>query len=1128
MRNFKKFLTLVLAVMMVVSAFSFSTSAASQFTDVDGENEYLAKSVSLLNYVGVAKGVSETEFGTEQPVTRQQFALFVYRLMKAGKDAPKTGNNTTKFADLTDATYFYAISWANSQGIINGRSETSFDPNGTITLQEAYAMLVRALGYEKDGETLPYPHGYNEVAEQKGVALDEGLDSTINYTDALTRGDMAILLYNTFFAETGVAEVYNVETDMGDGRTVVKQVEDYPTLCEKVFDVKEVEYQAVATPHYAFDGFDVTDDLGYGAVLFQYVDSDNVSMNEVPNLVYVAGKDISVADEELDNYFMAHFTTFIKVDEDDTNEIESILFADSNMTKKTVSDIKLATVTTNKTTSYFDETDAKLLSGKATSGTDVFYFFDAPYSYANPTYESGYTDAEKYEVRNEDNVVSIAFALEDEDEGYYSAAVSTIADNTAADFTTLTELNAANATKVAEALTQVYYEGLYEADLYDVDGDGRFEYINYKPYAFFQVTTDDELEFIDATIDYADDDNLIPLVPTNGATLLGESFKDEDYVIGYFSQALNVVKVAKVVEPTNAKIKTVKGNNVVLTDGTSLNTAGAWKLVANYAPADVVYDYTATDADTDNGRVGSLVDLLNDGNIGETIEMYVYDGVVLYQTGATTSTMKFTDNLIIPVAMDQERSSFDSKVGDMVYYAKVYVDGTEKFVPVETEDVYPELVNGDDFDLDNYNNYYAGQLCTYSIDANGVYTIESLENAEDEDGENIGINEGDAAAQYAKLADKKDADIQYIASGLQGVTLEKVSGTRFQLRADNANGYDLPEYINLKSFSTIVIKNYDSESEDPTEYEYLTYGVSDFTNSMDEDVVINNVSILLSNDTSSTTRENLVVLYAEAEDFALKGAKSSTGYRIVMSSNVAADDTGSYRYYYNVLNPFTGEKQEDVPGYKSATKASSLTVETINPGSIVDLIEGKVDDRVGKLVGDLDAESDAGLVWIREYDSSEKVLDVVPVEAAGMDCWQNIDEYVFSDEGLTDPEGNEFASNSSALLYQVDAGTVVTLLKGSKNDDLFKYGSFKLLSAADLGSSSTDYRCYNSKVESNNSYKTGYAKYLKAYISYTESTDEDELPTVDYVVIIANNNEAVNMLTTHTNTAHADCAADPE
>ena len=65
MRNFKKFLTLVLAVMMVVTTMSFNTSAATAFTDVSADNEYLAKSVSLLNYMGIAKGVSDTSFGTD-------------------------------------------------------------------------------------------------------------------------------------------------------------------------------------------------------------------------------------------------------------------------------------------------------------------------------------------------------------------------------------------------------------------------------------------------------------------------------------------------------------------------------------------------------------------------------------------------------------------------------------------------------------------------------------------------------------------------------------------------------------------------------------------------------------------------------------------------------------------------------------------------------------------------------------------------------------------------------------------------------------------------------------------------------------------------------------------------------
>jgi len=225
MRNFKKFLTLVLAVMMVVSAMSFTTSAA--FEDVAADNEYLAEAIDLLNYMGVAKGVSETKFGTDELVTRQQFALFIYRMMKGGKDAPANGANSTNFTDLVDPTYNYAISWAYQNNIVSGRTSTTFDPKGAITLQEAYAMIVRALEYEADGEKLAYPFGYIEVAEKETVNLPEGLASSVDATDALTRGDMAILLYNAFFAEVGVAEVKYEERTLSDSSVVLVEKEDY-------------------------------------------------------------------------------------------------------------------------------------------------------------------------------------------------------------------------------------------------------------------------------------------------------------------------------------------------------------------------------------------------------------------------------------------------------------------------------------------------------------------------------------------------------------------------------------------------------------------------------------------------------------------------------------------------------------------------------------------------------------------------------------------------------------------------------------------------------------------------------------------------------------------------------------
>lgn len=1094
MRNFKKFLTLVLAVMMVVSAFSFSTSAASQFTDVKADNEYLAKSVSLLNYMGIAKGVSDTEFGVDQPVTRQQFALFIYRLMKGGKDAPAASSNTTRFTDLTDPTYFYAISWANAQGIVNGRSATTFDPTGEITLQEAYTMIIRALGYEEN-ETLAYPFGYIEKAEKENVALDEGLDSKITYTDKLTRGDMAIILYNTFFAEVGVPDVENKQKQFKDGTWYIVQEETYKTLCEKVFDVKEVEYQAVATPHYAKEGQEVTDDLGYDAVLFERKD-DDVDV-KAPALAYIKAEDLSIDAKALDDYFLAHFTMYVTLDEDDDNSISSVLFADSNMVKKTVNDLKFATVTTNKADSYYGDTDAKLLSGKATTGTDTIYFFNAPYSYSNPTYATSMDDDQKYLLRNEEDIQAIDFELSDDEKGYYTATINDVITNDVYD---ATGFFADQANELVQTYQQIYYGGLYEADIYDVDGDGIFDYIDYKPYTFFQVNTDDDYYFYDDGVE--DENATIPVVYTNDAKLLGEKFADEDYVLGYFHQGANEIKVAAVIKPVTTKVKSVKTSTktITFTDGKTAKVDGAWKLVTNYAPENVVFDFDdySDKFVADNNDFGSLLEaaVIDDADI----DFYVYNDVVLFQEGADTKGLKFSNNLIVPVAGSELKEQFDSKIGDMVTYINAYVDGKEKWVPVVTEDIYPDIVA-------EFDTAYAGQLCTYSIDADGLYTLDSLAFKTNEDGDYKGINK-----DIAELDDDKDDSIQYIETGLNDITLTKISGTRFTLNnAGGTRAFD--RVLNLKSYTKIIVKNHNTATD---ETEYKEYTATDFTNTAE--VALDNVSFVLSNDVDSTSRENLVLLYGEAEDFEIKGSSTTKGLRIVRASTPGVDDDGYYRNFYEVYDPFTG-KTEEIVGSANASSAGSLK-DALTPGTVTKLQDGKVNDKTGaKTYGNL--QSTSGLVWITDYTEGDKTLSVVPVDA--VECWQDAENYV-ADGSATNVDGEAFPTKGSDILFEVDNNTVVTVLKhgektGSVNN--FRYGTFSLGDTSILSSNKNEYKCYNTKVEgSKGTYKTGYAKYLKAYITYTEAKNDDDLPTVDYVVILVNGDEAKGVLTTHTNTEH--------
>lgn len=187
---FKKLTATILSVIMLISIPAIGIEAS--FVDINDENVPLAQAVDFLLESGITKGVSETEFGENQNVTRQQMAAFIYRAKNNG-DSPEGGENNTPFTDLDDSTFYSMISWANENGIIKGVSATEFEPNGGITLQDAYTMLIRALGHEKD-TSFTYPDDYISKA------LEIGLDKNINasLTSKLKRGEVAIVLHNAF------------------------------------------------------------------------------------------------------------------------------------------------------------------------------------------------------------------------------------------------------------------------------------------------------------------------------------------------------------------------------------------------------------------------------------------------------------------------------------------------------------------------------------------------------------------------------------------------------------------------------------------------------------------------------------------------------------------------------------------------------------------------------------------------------------------------------------------------------------------------------------------------------------------------------------------------------------------
>jgi hypothetical protein len=216
MRNLKKFLALLLSVMMIATtAVIVSAEDATDYTEA----------AEVLVSTGALKGYTDGKLHLEDDVQRYQMALFIARMMTGDVDDTLWSNfNTTSFTDIDSLSqYVGAISFVTDEGVIKGRSETIFDPYAQITYQEAVTMLVRALGYTD----LSYPFGFIQAANK--IGLTGGIEG-VEWSEPLTRGEVTQLLYNTikFVSDFGTGDgSYTYEGDCFDKFDSFVIVDDY-------------------------------------------------------------------------------------------------------------------------------------------------------------------------------------------------------------------------------------------------------------------------------------------------------------------------------------------------------------------------------------------------------------------------------------------------------------------------------------------------------------------------------------------------------------------------------------------------------------------------------------------------------------------------------------------------------------------------------------------------------------------------------------------------------------------------------------------------------------------------------------------------------------------------------------
>lgn len=138
------------------------TEETAGFTDTAGHwaEDYINEAVRL----GIFQGYSDGRFGPDQGVTRGAYVTVLWRM--AGKPMP---NQATPFTDIgkVSTEFQLAIAWAYENGLINGRTATTFAPSDPVSRQAALKILYFFNGGTGDPPALYtalYEEGFTDSA----------------------------------------------------------------------------------------------------------------------------------------------------------------------------------------------------------------------------------------------------------------------------------------------------------------------------------------------------------------------------------------------------------------------------------------------------------------------------------------------------------------------------------------------------------------------------------------------------------------------------------------------------------------------------------------------------------------------------------------------------------------------------------------------------------------------------------------------------------------------------------------------------------------------------------------------------------------------------------------------------
>ena len=270
MRNLKRALSLAVASVMLLGMMVVGTGAAG-YSDVSSEDNQEA--IEVLQAVSIMSGDDQGNFNPDKSVTRAEMAVIMTKVLDL--NTGNYSVSAMPFTDVPDWAKSY-VAAIYAEGVTGGISETEYGTDYPITAAQAALMLMKALGYFQYQSDLADGWLLATIRQAGRIDLFEGIDAgaeealtrnevaqlVLNTLEARMvepTGSQGVQIGDVVVGSTIKYEYITKSDSDSIGKETNNDGENYVELGEDLFDG---DLEKVATPG--------TDDFGRPGTEWKY------------------------------------------------------------------------------------------------------------------------------------------------------------------------------------------------------------------------------------------------------------------------------------------------------------------------------------------------------------------------------------------------------------------------------------------------------------------------------------------------------------------------------------------------------------------------------------------------------------------------------------------------------------------------------------------------------------------------------------------------------------------------------------------------------------------------------------------------------------------------------------------